>query len=152
MSRLLLGWHTLLATAVLLINDWILKNCCRSVFTGKISDFAGVYLLGLLIVGIVISISKRLGSSRRPDHQIVAALVILAAAFSIVKTTQTGMSTFLIVNGLLATASRQLIALIQQQPLPRFQESVGVVDPTDLLALTMLPFVYFTAIRRGVLS
>lgn len=149
MSQLLLGWHTFLAALILLVNDWLLKDCCRSVLTGKISDFAGIYLLSLLVAGVVISICNRTGHKNQRKTHVLLALVVLAAAFVLVKTTQTGMNIYLDVNGLIVTAGRQVSALLSRKPLPRFQRSAGVVDQSDLLALVMLPLAYHTAIRRG---
>lgn len=152
MSQLLLGWHTFLAASILLVNDWLLKDCCRSVLTGKISDFAGIYLLSLLVAGVVISIYNRIGHKNQRKTRVLLAFVILAAAFIFVKSTQTGMNMYLDFNGLIVTAGRQVSALLSQRPLPRFQRSAGVVDQSDLLALVMLPLAYRTAIRRGVFS
>lgn len=152
MSRLLLGWHSFLAASVLLLNDWILKECCRSVLTGKISDFAGIYLIALLVASAVISGCGRLGYTDQRKPQVLLSFVILAAAFIFVKSTQTGMNLFLDLNGMMATAGKQVFAVVSREPLPRFRRSAGVVDKTDLSALIMFPLAYLTAIWRGVIS
>jgi hypothetical protein len=114
---------SLLAITTLLVNDHLLKHFAPSVVTGKLSDVAGLYFAPLvMLVGLfAVSFGKL---ERRP--MAVAGIVYLGVAgiFAALKLAE-------------ATAS----------PLLRLASGFGfpvaiTVDPTDLIALGVLPLSY----------
>ncbi|MFI9558938.1 hypothetical protein [Nonomuraea endophytica] len=99
---------TLAAALVLLINDHVLKAAWPGLVTGKLSDVAGLVVAAPLV---------SLLFARRAD---LAATVLTAVVFTLVKTTGAGAE--------LASAAWTLVA----------GPSRVLADPTDLLALPAL--------------
>jgi hypothetical protein len=108
-----------LAVALLVVNDHVLKTAFPSWITGKLSDFAGLFVFPLLLIALLSLIVPRW---LRPDRVGQAAFVITGLWFGAVKT--------------LPAANRltgQLIgAALGGGPLQI------ALDPTDLMALLML--------------
>lgn len=152
MSKILMRGTTLVAFVVLVTNDWLLKNCCRSVITGKLSDFAGLYLVASLTAGSVAAVCLHFGCLERMRTSLIFALMALASVYAAVKTTSIGMTSFLMVNGFVVTTAKGAIALVFNKPSPSFQASSGVVDATDLIALIVVPIVYRSTIRMSSTS
>jgi hypothetical protein len=50
--KVMISWPFLICLAALLANDWWLKYAFPGTFTGKLSDFAGIALVGFLAVAI----------------------------------------------------------------------------------------------------
>ena len=48
-TKILITWPFLLSLVILLANDWWFKLAFPGVITGKLSDFAGVAIIGLLL-------------------------------------------------------------------------------------------------------
>lgn len=107
------------ATAVLLLNDHVLKQAWPGLVTGKLSDVAGLVVappvLGLLF-GLLLA--NRIGA--------VAAVVVAGVGFALVKLTSVGAevasAAWSVVNG----------------------PSVVLADPSDLVALPALGFAWWT--------
>lgn len=103
----------MVAAAVLLLNDHVLKQAHPGFVTGKLSDVAGLVAAAPLVALIFL---------RRAD---LAATLLTGTLFTLVKTTQTGAETASQVWSLLAGPSRVL------------------ADPTDLLALPALALAWW---------
>ena len=114
---------SLVAIATLLINDHLLKPFAPSVVTGKLSDLAGLYFAPLVVLVGVFAVSfGRL--ERRPIAVARVAYLVVAGIFAALKLAE-------------ATAS-PLLSLASGLGFP-----VAIaVDPTDLIALGVLPLSY----------
>ena len=124
---------SLIAIATLLINDHLLKPFAPSVVTGKLSDLAGLYFAPLVVLVSVFAVSfGRL--ERRPIAVARVVYLLVAGIFAALKLGE-------------ATAS-PLLSLLSGFGFP-----VAItVDPTDLIALGVLPlsFAGWSArLRRG---
>jgi hypothetical protein len=118
---------TLLAVAVLAINDWLLKpRFGPSVVTGKLSDVAGLIFAPVVLsaaIGLVCHVAAWLGAAVDPSlsrRRLVACTVATGAVFAAVK--------------LSPAAAGVLAAAISQLGRP----ATIRLDPSDLLALPAL--------------
>lgn len=122
----LADWTSLLAGAVLLLNDHVLKAAAPSWWTGKLSDFAGLVFFPFLVLaglGALEWISQR--RFRSPDAAMRLALALTALWFAALK--------------LSPWTQRPALALLEWLTgSPR----VLVADPTDLIALAVLPIAW----------
>lgn len=114
---------SLIAIATLLINDHLLRPFAPSFATGKLSDLAGLYFAPLVVlVGLFAVSFGRL--ERRPIAVARAVYLVVACIFAALKLAD-------------ATAS-PVLNLVSRLGFP-----VAItVDPTDLVALGVLPFSY----------
>ncbi|MFZ5857731.1 MAG: hypothetical protein ACOYZ6_12940 [Chloroflexota bacterium] len=110
---------TLLSIAILLLNDHVLKVVSPSWWTGKLSDFAGLFFFPFIIAAGLSLLLSKFNLSRERIGQI---------AFGIVATWFTLLKTIPFVNSLTA----QLASLFIGAP------AKLALDPTDLMALVVL--------------
>lgn len=123
-----LAWLThpvsAVAVLVLLVNDHLLKAAAPGVVTGKVSDVAGLIFAPALVAALccllVPSLPARWAS--------VAALVLVGAAFTLVKALPGGAG--------VASAAWSVL-----------RPSVILADPTDLLALPALGIAWWVRCR-----
>ncbi len=110
---------SLLAIALLLLNDHVLKAAIPSWMTGKLSDFAGLFFFPFLVAA---GLSLLLSRSNLTDKQIgLLSFAIVAAWFTALKTTA-------VANHLTAQIADALLG----------RPSVFALDATDLIALSAL--------------
>ncbi|WP_155374349.1 hypothetical protein [Catellatospora vulcania] len=119
-ARISLAWlaHpvSLLALAVLLVNDHVLKAAWPGVVTGKLSDVAG-----LLVAPPLLALLVTLGAPRLPQRLVAAgATVAVGVGFAVVKS-----------SGTAAAAASDLWTVVAGPSTVR-------ADLTDLLALPVL--------------
>lgn len=117
------------AVAVLALNDHWLKGSgwMPGAVTGKLSDFAGLFFFPLLLVALVRLLMMR--GRRLPRLQLRAltvAVVATGAAFAIVKTSAAGADFYRAAVGLVWGTGVRFVA-----------------DPTDLVALAVLPMTWW---------
>lgn len=117
-SQVVLAWPFLVSLAVLLLNDCILKYEYPGWLTGKLSDFAGLFLVGGLVV---------IAAPRRPAW----VLLVLAAMFVWWK----------------SPASRGFIELVNIAEAAGIRV-VRTMDMTDLVALPALALGFAVLERR----
>lgn len=110
---------TWLAVAILLINDHFLKALMSSWFTGKLSDFAGLFFFPFVLAALLSLPLDRLRVSPRRAGSL--AILVTGICFALIKTVPT-------------------INLLAGQTLSRLigYRTTFALDPTDLLALSML--------------
>jgi hypothetical protein len=119
------------ALVLLLVNDWVLKPA-QSFWVGKLSDLAGLFLIPVPLVGLHQAIAPRLAQARarwllHPLTSCAAVAVIFAGA---------------------KTSHWAAARLACWWPWPAaWGEARIVADPTDLLALAVLPVGYAIARR-----
>lgn len=110
---------TLTSIGMLLLNDHVLKASVPSWFTGKLSDFAGLFFFPFVLAAVLALPGHIL---RWPARRVLAlACGLTAVWFSLIKTMPWA-------NALTVTALTQLL----DQPVQI------ILDPTDLLALPMI--------------
>ena len=118
-----------IAIGVLLVNDYYLKYAFPSAVTGKLSDIAELFVLPLAVGVVALSISAL---NRRAVAISVAIYAAVAVGFIALKT-----------DAAFARALRGAISPVTGGG------TVGVVDPTDLIALPAL-VVSFALLYRGL--
>jgi hypothetical protein len=110
---------TWLAIALLVINDHLLKVLMPSWLTGKLSDFAGLFFFPFVLAALLsLPLDRLRVSSRRAGG---CAIAITGVCFTLIKTVPA-------INLLAGDAFSQIIGY----------RTAFVLDPTDLLALSML--------------
>jgi hypothetical protein len=112
----------LVALALLIINDHYLKAAWPGIITGKLSDFAGLFVMAVFIYAVS-------GKFIRTGRQLIIMHLALAAGFIIWKIAPVELL-FIEINKSLSI------------PLPS-----RIKDPTDLVALTILPVSYIFITR-----
>jgi hypothetical protein len=82
---------TLVAVAVLLVNDWVLKRHWHGGLVGKLSDVAGLAFAPVVLtaaVGLVLALAARLGAHIDPSltrRRLLACIAATGACFAAVK-------------------------------------------------------------------
>jgi hypothetical protein len=120
-----------LAVAVLVINDQILKPNYPSWLTGKLSDFAGLFFFPLFVCAVV-CLLWNLVSARFHwigPRLLSIALFVTGLGFALLKLSRPVREWFI--------GAHEVVGL----------RAHVTPDPTDLMALIVLPFVYFFARR-----
>jgi len=127
------SWAPLAAVVVLVINDHVLKAAMPGMLTGKLSDVAGLFYFPLLltagarlIAGAVRWLAGAAPGRRIPPLRrwhLTLAAVLTGAVFAAINTLPSAMAMW-------------------DATLSLFVPSRGTVDPTDLMALVMLPLAW----------
>ncbi|MFL5319217.1 MAG: hypothetical protein ACJ790_06135 [Myxococcaceae bacterium] len=150
------------ALLVLLLNDHWLKHAHPSWLTGKLSDFAGLLLAPIVVCEIALMLMRRqqragasaggprandsrhadaspVSDRQRTSIRIIAAVTILfAIVFTLIKLVPACSELYVRFSGLLLS--------------PFGAHAASVSDPTDLIALAVLPPVFLWASRRAASS
>lgn len=116
------------ALALLVINDHLLKAAWPGLVTGKLSDFAGLIVAPLLLTELLLLLRVPSGKA------LVIGVLVVGAAFALIKT--------------LAPASALYVAFSSGLLLPFGRAAANARDPTDLVALVVLPPLYLWARAR----
>ena len=131
----------LLALATLLLNDHVLKGWAPGLITGKLSDGAGLVLFPLVLAAAVEFVAV---AARRPRPSrkwlLLVAIGATAGVFIAVKTLPAATEAY---NAMLGGA-QWFFAGGPLTNAARFA-TVGVTDPTDLIALPALAVPYWVA-------
>lgn len=112
---------SLFCIILLLVNDHILKVVVPSSLTGKLSDFAGLFFFPFLLAGLLGLVGEKF--SFRPQRIAMLSFVITAIWFVGIKTTPW-----------LNHLTTDIAEIILGHP------TFIVLDPSDLVALIVLPF------------
>lgn len=113
---------TLLAMGLLVLNDFVLKVVFPSWFTGKLSDFSGLFFLPLLLAAALSLIPWNM--MRRTPAPLVVGVAVTAIWFGLVKAVPAANAAFVDGAARLGFPVRLLL------------------DPSDLIALLVLPFTW----------
>ena len=82
---------TLLAVAVLVVNDWVLKPRFHGAITGKLSDLAGLAFAPVVLsaaIGLLLTVAVKLGARIDPSlshRRLLACIAATGAGFAAVK-------------------------------------------------------------------
>lgn len=144
--------HPLPLAAVLLLalNDHVFKHTHPSFVTGKLSDVAGLFFFPLLLDAMIeVALAVR-GRYRGPSMRRLAVLVALTAlSFAFMKTTDLGVRVYGLGLGAIRWPFVALAALVGSRPLPALEPAGLIRDPSDLLALLVLPATIAFGRRRA---
>jgi len=128
---LLLHPLPLVAIALLVINDHVLKAAMPGWWTGKLSDFAGLTFFPLLLAACVDAVRR----ARDPRALVRGAAVATAIGFALVKTLPVATDAFRWAVGALQWPLAAAHAIVSGAAIHAPLPVVAVTDPTDLIAL-----------------
>ncbi|MCP4580714.1 MAG: hypothetical protein GY839_03805 [candidate division Zixibacteria bacterium] len=133
--QILLKPAFLIALALLLLNDHLLKAAYPGWLTGKLSDFAGLFVMAVFVYAVIDVITNRSGAAKS-KKSILLIHAVVGTAFIIWKTAP--------VEIMFAEINR-FVSI----PLPS-----RVKDISDLMALSILPlsYLYITRYKRPPLK
>lgn len=143
------------ATALLLVNDHVLKAHWPGFVTGKLSDVAGMIVAPLVILTLMEALSPRVASAfsrEEPSARALRAMpwlvaIVVAAAFAAMKTWAPATAAYEDAASLARVPFRAAIALVQG--MPRLEDRIVVTpDATDVW-VTPLALVAAYAYQRG---
>jgi BNR/Asp-box repeat. len=123
---------SLVAIAVLLLNDHFLKYAAPSWLTGKLSDFAGLFIAPYVCLAVVLALLSFTRPRLSATQIAFATYFAIGVLFTTLKVSTEATDFFVSV---LAALTGQRISL--------------VVDPSDLIALIALPASYLLLGREG---
>lgn len=125
---------------VMFVNDHALKRAYPGLFTGKLSDVAGMIFFPILLALFVRPLARR---ARLDWHHVTLALAAATAiVFTLTKTTDAGNEAYRIAWGALQWPLRAAAAWARGEAVPSVARVVLVKDPTDVIAV---PFVAVAA-------
>lgn len=129
----------LLATAILVINDQILKERWSNSITGKLSDLAGVFLLPLLALGVREVFLATLNRPWQSTARMLAGLVILTGVgFTAVKSNPAIAHAYGYGLGCVRWPFQALGSLLSGGEVRKVSPAVVLTDWTDLVVLPTL--------------
>jgi len=129
----------IVAVAVLVLNDHLLKAAYPGLLTGKLSDLAGLVFFPLLLVGLAELVLAAAGRWAAPSRAVLrASVAVTACLFAAAKATAAGALAVGLALGALRWAPGALAAVLTGSTAPAFAPAAVTVDPTDLLALPAL--------------
>jgi hypothetical protein len=127
-----MNWPFVEGVALLAINDHWLKHAglLPAVLTGKLSDFAGLLFFPMLLLALARAATARAGAVPRPcPAALLGAVVATGLGFAAAKATPWGADLYRAIVG-------HVVGSVH-----------FVADPTDLVALAILPLSYFVGQR-----
>lgn len=129
----------LVALAVLVVNDHVLKSVAPGPLTGILSGLAGLVLTpALLVAGVELASSVRarwVGPSVRP---MLGACLLVGTAYAAVELVPLATDLYRWTWGALQWPGASALALAEGGRLPAVVPVRAVADPADLLALPVL--------------
>lgn len=134
------------------LNDHVLKRVAPGVLSGKLSDFAGVVLLPLVLHAVFEMTFTRLRSPPSPELSNRALKVCLAlglSAFALPEVWPAAETVYRYAFGVAYWPFRALAAALAERPLPSLLPVDATADVTDLLALPMGFLAYAVGRRRA---
>jgi hypothetical protein len=133
------------AMALMAINDHLLKDCCHSWLTGKLSDFAGLLFFPILLHALgELLFTKEPWAAERSNKILGGLSVITAVGFSWVQLSSTGGQAWAMgLGGLQWIVTGGFLRDVPVQAVQHW------ADPTDLMALPMLGVALWIGWRRG---
>lgn len=143
----------LVAVALLVLNDHVLKALAPGFLTGKISDFAGLFFFPLFLADLV-TLARRL--ARAPaggeSRVLLVACVATAVVFASVKTLGVAHDAYAVGLGALQWPFHALLELVRHRALPSLHRVGLVMDATDLAALVSVVAAHRYAVSFEVLA
>jgi hypothetical protein len=139
----------LIAIALLVVNDHVLKSAMPGIVTGKLSDFAGLIFFPLLLVAIAEVASSLFGFPVVGSHRVLAtAVVVTGVIFAAVQLVPLATDGYRIGLGFAQWAVTAPLHALGSAGLGSPWRASLVGDPTDLIALLALPIAFLDGMRR----
>jgi hypothetical protein len=132
-TRALLGPMALLAIALLVVNDHVLKARAPGLVTGKLSDVAGLIFFPLLLAALAEQVGLRRGR-----RAVIAAAIATGIVFAAIKLWEPAGDAYRVGLAALQWPFRVIAAAVTDTALPALGRAQLTQDPTDLLALPAL--------------
>jgi hypothetical protein len=127
----------------LVVNDHYLKHHHPGLLSGKLSDFAAVLLLPLVLVAFTDlffqGLARRLPSPRVRNGYLVGAVVLAMLVLALPEVSPLAESAYRHGFGVLQWPVRALASLVLEGKLPELRPVGATADVTDLVALPMGP-------------
>jgi hypothetical protein len=142
-TRALVRPCVLVAIALLVVNDHVLKSAAPNVVTGKLSDFAGLAFFPLLLAAAAEMLGVRGGM-----RTIVIATIATGVVFASIKLSVAAGDVYRVGLAAMQWPLRAVAAIIAGAPLPGLSQVSLVRDPTDLVALVALVMPWMVARPR----
>ncbi|MEI9940107.1 MAG: hypothetical protein WDO69_23040 [Pseudomonadota bacterium] len=140
-----------LSVVVLVANDHWLKHAHPGLLSGKLSDFAGVFLLPLLLHALFElsyrTVTGRLASARTAQRALVVCLALTCLVFAPPELWPPADVAYCYGLGALQWPFRQLCSMVHGETVA-FVPVRATADPSDLIALSMVWLAWRIA-RRG---
>jgi len=137
---LLLSPVALVALAVVIVNDRVLKAAHPSVVTGKLSDLAGLVYFPLFVVAAAEALRRLRGRSdwELTWRAVALVAVVTGAVFAAIKCWPPAATAYGPTVGALVWPAQAVASSISGGGLPPLAPAPLVMDPSDLVALPML--------------
>ncbi len=132
-TRALVAPATLLAIALLVVNDHLLKARVPGLVTGKLSDLAGMVFFPLLLAAATEALGVRRGRAA-----VIAAAVATGVVFAAIKLWEPAGDVYRVGLAALQWPFRVLAAAVTDTALPGLGRAPLTADPTDLVVLPAL--------------
>jgi hypothetical protein len=141
----------LAALGVLILNDHVLKAAFPGLVTGKLSDFAGLIVLPILLIAATEIASSKLGRSWvGSDRLLCASIVLSALAFVAIKAVPAANDAYRMGLGMAQWVVGMPLRIASGDALGTPVPVVLVADVTDLVALIALALAYVDGHARLV--
>lgn len=133
--------HPLVAAALvsLLINDHILKGMGPAWITGKLSDLSGLVLLAAVTLAVANSVRARNSGTDLRAVETVGIVIAIALGFTLVEVTPFGETAYRHGLGFLQWGMSLAPLALLGEPASGPWQVAATSDPSDLLALFVLP-------------
>jgi hypothetical protein len=131
----------LVTIVAVVVNDQLLKRTWPGLVSGKLSDFAGLVYFPLLLVALA-EVGRRIALGTRwplTPRAVVNATLVVGAAFVLIKTCSPAADAYRAIMGVLLWPGHALLELMGSRSIPPVRPVLLVEDPTDLVALVVLP-------------
>jgi hypothetical protein len=146
---LLLDPVILLALAVLVLNDQVLKGPGPAPLTGIMSGMAGLVLMPSVLVAGIELLARLRGAWLAPSMRLMlAASLAVGSAYALVELLPAATDLYGWTWGMLQWPGATALALLGGHPLPGIVPVRAIADPFDLLALPCLAIPVLLQARR----
>ena len=138
------------ALVLLVLNDHVLKAAFPGLFTGKLSDIAGLVLAPLVLVSMVEVATAAVGRPWGPTWWLTAASAgLVGIGFASIKLFEPAAELYRVGVGLLQWPFAAIAAILRSNAVSGLQPVALVVDPSDLVALPALLIPVLLGWRRA---
>lgn len=139
----------LIAIALLVANDHVFKAAAPGLLTGKLSDFAGLAFFPLLIVALVEVVAGVLGYQLVGSRRLLAIAVIATGViFAAIQVIPVAADAYRVGLGFTQWAVSAPLRLLSGSTLEPPWTTRLASDPSDLVALLILPLPLLDGLRR----
>ena len=132
-----------------ILNDHVLKAMFGNMLTGKISDFSGVAILPLALVGAYECACAALSKSPRFRHEVLVTSLLMTGVFMAgINLSASLAATFSFGLGVAQWPARAVWHLCTSGSLPQIVSVHHTMDPSDLYSLSALVVPFYLGIDR----